>query len=82
MEKHRTVVVTSLEPATSMHTQKPVKAMLDIWPAFLPVVIRSDFDCPSKGHVDNVFAALERSSWVCEISFQDIPSRRSLERLS
>ena len=55
--------------------RSPVRAMLDIWPAFLPIVIWSDCYDPSEGHIVNVLAALERRGRVCEISFEDIPSR-------
>jgi F-box-like len=53
---------------------RPVRKMLDIWPAF-PLVIDFQY-CPaepSEDYFDNFFAALERRDRVHEISVSDLP---------
>jgi hypothetical protein len=52
--------------------RRPVREMLDIWPA-LPIVIRGDSDLPlqAKGS-DNIIAALRHSDRVCQINLSDI----------
>jgi hypothetical protein len=57
--------------------RRPVRAMLDIWPA-LPIIIRYDGDLmlPAKG-ADNIIAALEHRHRVCEIVLWGVSSSMS-----
>jgi len=50
----------------------PVTEMLDIWPAFLPIVMRNGGEEPSDDDAWNVVSALERPDRVCEIVFEEI----------
>jgi F-box-like len=56
--------------------RRPVRKMLDIWPA-LPIMISNlnDFDPESwvEG-ADNIIAALERKERICNIGLGDVPS--------
>src|SRR6266850_5161944 len=52
----------------------PVTEMLDIWPAFLPIVMRNGGEEPSDDDAWNVVSALEHPDRVCEIVFEDILS--------
>jgi hypothetical protein len=56
--------------------RRPVRKMLDIWPA-LPIMISNlnDFDPESwvEG-ADNIIAALERKERICNIRLGDVPS--------
>jgi hypothetical protein len=57
---------------------RPVRRMLDIWPAF-PIVI---WGIPTLGmREDNIIAALEHTDRVCEITFLDASSQ-ALKSLS
>jgi hypothetical protein len=57
----------------------PARDMLDVWPPFLPLVIRShdylkkDGNFPTEG-VDNIIAVLERSDRVRQIGLTDVPN--------
>jgi hypothetical protein len=51
----------------------PVTEMLDIWPAFLPIVIYSGGE-PSEDDAENVVSALKHPDRVCEIVFEEISS--------
>jgi hypothetical protein len=50
----------------------PVTEMLDIWPAFLPIIIRSGGKEPPDDDVWNVLSALKHTGRVCEIIIFDI----------
>ncbi|KAI0296368.1 hypothetical protein BC826DRAFT_1103816 [Russula brevipes] len=53
---------------------RPVRAMLDIWPT-LPIVIEDISTRTLSGvGLDNIIAALEHPDRVCSISFYDFPS--------
>jgi hypothetical protein len=49
----------------------PTREMLDLWPAFLPIVIWSGGD---PMDLDNLIAALEKTDRICEISFEEMAS--------
>jgi hypothetical protein len=54
----------------------PVTEMLDIWPAFLPIIIRSGGKEPPDDDEWNVLSALKHTGRVCEIIiFDDIASQ-------
>ncbi|KAH9960059.1 hypothetical protein BJV74DRAFT_916747 [Russula compacta] len=62
--------------------KKPVRKMLDVWPV-LPIVILS-FESDSEllmERADNIFAAVEQSDRVCQITLVDMPSSQ-LERIA
>jgi hypothetical protein len=52
---------------------RPVRAMLDIWPA-LPIVIEDIWIGMWEVGLDNIIAALEHPDRVCSISFYNFPS--------
>jgi hypothetical protein len=58
----------------------PVTEMLDIWPAFLPIVVCSGGE-PFEEGAENVVSALKHPDRVCEIVFEEISSS-SLEFFS
>jgi hypothetical protein len=53
--------------------RRPVRAMLDIWPA-LPMVIHDDWTRMRDVGPDNVVAALEHPDRVCSINLTGVPS--------
>ena len=53
--------------------RRPVKDMLDIWPAF-PIIIRGcGYPILLDDEADNIIAALEHPGRVCEIRLMEIP---------
>lgn len=55
--------------------RRPVKQMLDVWPA-LPIIIRQSGNTKSLVEgTDNIIAALERRDRVCEICLPFVPGR-------
>jgi hypothetical protein len=53
--------------------RRPVKKLLDVWPAF-PIVIWNSFHIYDLGvYKDNIITALKHPDRVCEIAFWDIP---------
>ena len=56
--------------------RQPAREMLDIWPAFLPIVV-SESPWVSLEHADNIVAALEHNDRVREISLWRFPTPES-----
>jgi hypothetical protein len=52
--------------------RKPVRTMLDIWPA-LPIVVETHWIRARGLGLDNLLATLEHPNRVCSIEFNDVP---------